>query len=272
MFLLLALLAAAAAIVDDPSRWSAGAGIFTHAAWDGVLASDLVTPVFLFFLGAALSMRERAIPLSRILAAALLLAACGLVIGGVSRPFLPAWRVTGVLQRAGVTLAVAGVLNAGITGDFRRRIALLASIAASIALTYWLVMAHVPPPLGSPGDLSSNGNLAAWVDRAILGAHAWSERWDPDGILSTLASISTVLAGIVAGIALTSHVKGIRNVLQLAGAGAGAMAGGLLWTPMVPINRSLWSASFTVFSGGAAAMLLAAWSWSQRRERRKRRG
>lgn len=261
----LLLLAIAAVIVDAPSGWASGWGVLRHAEWDGVLAADLVTPVFLFFLGAALSLSPRRMRTPALFGVAVTLCAAGLALNGLWRADLATWRFTGVLSRAGVTLAVAAAANAAATGDHRRRIALLASVAVLITLTYWLVMAHVAPPGGAAGDLAPAVNLAAWLDRVALGPHAWSGRWDPDGVLSTLSSISTVLAGLVAGIAITASARRTRATLQLIGAGGGAVVGGVLWTPMVPLNRSLWSASFVVFSAGVAAILLAAWCWRERR-------
>jgi predicted acyltransferase len=264
---LLVFLAIAAVIVDDPSRWARGYGMLRHSEWDGVLPADLIAPVFIFFLGAAISLSRRAVPARVLFAIAAALFAAGLAANGLWRADLATWRATGVLQRAGVTFAIAAAASASVRGDYRHRIAPLASLAALISLTYWLVMAHVPPPGGAPADLSPTGNLAAWVDRVVLGRHAWDEHWDPDGILSTLSSVSTVLAGLVSGIALKANPRGIRPILRLIAAGSGAMIAGILWTFMVPLNRSLWSASFAVFSAGVAAVLLGAWSWNERRER-----
>ncbi len=255
--LFLLLLAIVAVIVDEPARWARGGGLLGHAEWDGVLPADLITPVFIFLLGVAVAASERPLHLPAALTVAAALFAVGIAVNGFSRPDIGAWRLTGVLQRAGITLAIAAIANAGATGDYRRRIALLGSAATLGTLTYWLVMAHVPPPHGVAGDLSPTGNLAAWVDWTILGRHAWDEHWDPDGILSTLSSVSTVLAGVVAGIAVTSNWRGTRTMLHLVGAGAGAIVAGLFWSLMVPINRSLWSASFVVFSAGVASLLLA---------------
>jgi len=264
LLLVVLVLAIAAVMVDDPPRWEQGSWLLRHAEWDGVFPADLVTPVFLFFLGAAIplygSLRRSALFL---IAAAL--CAAGLAVNGLWRSDLATWRVTGVLQRAGVTLAIAAATNLGVAGEFRRRIAVLASAAAFLTLTYWLVMAHVGAPNGAPGDLLPSDNPAAWVDRIVLGRHAWSESWDPDGILSTLSSLSTVLFGLAAGTLLTSTPRGTRPRLQLAGAGAGAIVAGWLWTSMVPMNRSLWSGSFVVFSAGVAAILLSMVGWIQRR-------
>jgi predicted acyltransferase len=255
--LLVLLLAAAAVIVDDPSRWQQGYGLLRHAEWDGVLAADLVTPVFLFFLGAAIPLGGRALRTPAFFAIAAALCAAGLALNGVWRSDPATWRITGVLQRAGVTLCIAAGANALVAGDYRRRVAALTSAAVFITVTYWLVMAHVAAPGGAPGDLLPSDNPAAWLDRIVLGRHAWSEQWDPDGILSTLSSASTVLAGLSAGILLTSDRRRLRPALELAGAGGAAMIAGLVWTLMVAMNRTLWSASFVVFSAGVGALLLA---------------
>src|SRR5947207_7754046 len=147
---LLLLLAIAAVIVDDPSRWEQGYGVLRHAKWDGVLPGDLITPVFLFFAGAAIVPCRRTLRTSAIFAIAAALCAAGLAVNGVWRSEPATWRVTGVFQRAGVTLAIAAAANVVVTGDSRRRIAALVSLAGFVTLAYWLVMAHVAAPNGAP--------------------------------------------------------------------------------------------------------------------------
>ena len=235
-----------------------------HAEWDGVLPADLVTPVFVFFLGAAVPICRRRFAASTVLMSAAALLMVGLAINGLSGAELSTWRIPGVLQRAAIALALASVTNSLVSGDSRRRIAIFASIAVAITVIYWLVMAHVAAPGGAPGDLLPSDNLAASIDRILLGRHVWSAEWEPDGILSTVSSVSTALAGLAAGVLLTSGPTTTRRVLELAGAGAAVMFAGLVWTPMVAMNRTLWSGSFVVFSAGVAALLLAALAWSER--------
>ena len=117
-----------------------------------------------------------------------------------------------------------------------------------------------------PGDLSRDGNLAAWVDRAVLGRHAWSEPWDPDGLLSTLASVSTLLAGVVIGTVVEASWQGKRTIVQVIGAGIAAIIGGVLATYALPINRTLWSGSFVLVSAGAAMIPFTLVVWSQHRD------
>ena len=256
--ILLIVLGAATLVVDYPGRWLEGYGPLRHASLDGWGAADLFAPIFIFFLGASIPMtgvKDRRAILDR---AALMLGA-GIVASGFPRFDASLWRIPGVLQRAALCYVAAASIYRASSGDLRRRGAIVASSGTFLTLVYWLVMTHVPPPGGSAGDLSADRSLAAWIDWLLLRGHLASARWDPDGLLSSVSSISTVLFGTVAGMCFTSGLRPLQKILRLAGAGVAAIAGGLLWTPMFPLSRTLWSSSFVVFTGGIASVLLALW-------------
>ena len=82
-------------------------------------------------------------------------------------------------------------------------------------------MMLVPVPGGVAGDLTPNGNLGAYVDRRIFGAHLWvqSKTWDPEGLLSTVPALATTLLGCVAGLWLGSRASGPRKALWMVVAG-----------------------------------------------------
>ncbi|MGZ3391221.1 MAG: hypothetical protein ACXVCF_16730, partial [Isosphaeraceae bacterium] len=67
----------------------------------------------------------------------------------------------------------------------------LMGIRANFALTftllvgYWMAMTLIAVPGRTAGDLSREGNLAAMVDRAVLGRHLYKPDYDPEGLLST---------------------------------------------------------------------------------------
>ena len=63
----------------------------------------------------------------------------------------------------------------------------------------------VPPPGGMAGDLTPEGNLGAWIDRALMDGHLWKPRWDPEGLLSTVPAIATTLLGMLAGLCLATE-------------------------------------------------------------------
>src|SRR6185436_1339391 len=99
-------------------------------------------------------------------------------------------------QRIALCYLTAGILF--LVTSWRTQ----AVITAGLLLGYWAVMILVPVPGYSTGDLSPTGNLAAYIDRAILGeTHIWqiSRMYDPEGILSTLPAIATALLGVLTG-------------------------------------------------------------------------
>ena len=77
-------------------------------------------------------------------------------------------RLVGVLARIGIVYLVAGTLVLFLSrrAVFAVRLALLAG--------YWALMSWVPVPGFGAGDLSPDGNLAAHLDRLVLGVHMWS--------------------------------------------------------------------------------------------------
>jgi predicted acyltransferase len=259
--LLIGILAVVTLAGDYPGRWHAGYGPFGHAEWDGIRVFDLLCPVFLFLLGASVPLRQGVSSAVSIAWRVLAVIAIGVGISGYPRFDLATWRFPGVLQRAGVGYLVGSTVFLATTGDSRRRGAIVVSAAAFLTLAYWLILVHVPVPGGTAGDLSPEGSLAKWIDQAVFGAHLWSLDWDPDGLPSTISSISTVLFGVAAGLCVDSSDPPRRKVAQLAGAGAGAIVAGLLWSAMIPINRTLWSSSFMVCSAGVSSVVLALWLW-----------
>ena len=255
----IAVLAAATVIVDYPGRWRIGYGPIRHTEWDGVALADLACPVLLFLLGVTIPLSARVSTVGRMVSRSAVLIAVGLLVSGYPRFDPLTWRVPGVLQRAGFCYLVAATAFHSTAGERRRRGAILVSAATFLTLGYWLVIAHVPVPRGTAGDLSPEGNVAAWVDRVVFSAHLWNPHWDPDGLLSTISSVSTMWFGVAAGLCIDSNERTARKAAQLAGAGAGGIVAGILWSPMLPVNRTLWSSSFMVLSAGVGALVLAAW-------------
>ncbi len=55
------------------------------------------------------------------------------------------------------------------------------------------------------GDLSMQGNFASYIDRLILPGKLYLGIHDPEGLVSTIAAISTGLLGILAGTLLKNY-------------------------------------------------------------------
>jgi predicted acyltransferase len=166
-----------------------------------------------------------------------------------------------VLQRIAICYLAAAAIYRWTSGRRGAQPLVIAAVAVSLALVYWAVMTFVPVPGGFAGDLSPEGNLGAWLDRALMDGHLWRPRWDPEGLLSTIPAISTTLLGILAGLVLTSERSSDRKAALLAVGGATGIVIGYAWHPVFPINKNLWTSSYAIFTAGAASMLLAACYW-----------
>jgi predicted acyltransferase len=97
----------------------------------------------------------------------------------------------------------------------------------------------------------------------VLGAHIWrvGRVYDPEGILSTVPAIATTLLGVLTGHWLRGKRAPVSTLKGLALSGAAGVAAGLLWGRWFPINKSLWTSSYTLFTAGAALLVLAACYW-----------
>jgi predicted acyltransferase len=122
-------------------------------------------------------------------------------------------------------------------------------------------MTLVPAPGGVAGDLSPEGNLGAWVDRALMGGHLYQGTWDPEGILSTFPAVGTSLLGIFTGEWLLSGRSGGALTRGLLVAGVALVPVGLAWGLAFPINKALWTSSYVVFTAGTALLLLGLAHW-----------
>ena len=244
---------AAMVIVNNPGDWAHVYAPLLHAPWHGWTPTDLIFPFFLFIVGVSITLSKRSASVGSIVKRAAIILAVGLFLNGFPIFDLATWRIPGVLQRIAVCYAAAALLYAGST-----RPAVIGITAAALMLGYWAVMMLVPVPGGTRGDLSPDGNLGAFVDRALMSGHLWKPTWDPEGVLSTIPAIATTLLGILAGLWIRTGAAPARKASLLALAAVGAVVVGLAWDVVFPINKSLWTSSYVMFSAGGAALLLAA--------------
>src|SRR5262249_40383095 len=103
-----------------------------------------------------------------------------------------------------------------------------------------------------------------YVDRIVLGAHNWSETktWDPEGLVSTLPAVATFLFGTMAGAWLRDSRPLGERLAWLAGGGAGLIGVGLVCSHWLPINKKIWTSSFTIFMAGLDCVIYALTAWA----------
>jgi predicted acyltransferase len=225
-----------------------------------------VFPSFLWIVGVAmtLSLAKRVAagaPRSKlfvqVLRRAAILYLLGLVLYGFPKYDLSTLRLLGVLQRIAICYAIAAAIY--LTTSIRGQIAWIAGLLAS----YWMLMTLVPVPGYGAGRLDVEGNLAHYVDRIVLGAHNYNETktWDPEGIVSTLPSIATALFGVMAGHLLRLRRDLAERTTWLFLAGNLLLAAALIADHWMPINKKLWTSSFSLFMAGLDFVLFAMFVW-----------
>ena len=260
-------------LVNNPGTWSAVYPPLRHAEWHGWTPTDLIFPFFVFIVGVtthlsltarrARGLDERAI-LAKILSRGTLIIACGLLLHAF--PFFPVERWThlrfpGVLQRIGVAYVAAALLTR--RGSLKAQVLILAALLYG----YWAAMTLLPVPGRGIGALQldrPDASIAAWLDRLVFSTrHLWasSRTWDPEGLLSTVPAIGTAMLGVFAGRWIAEPRSLDERISGLFFAGVAATVAGAAWGWSFPVNKNLWTSSYVLFTGGLAALSLAACLW-----------
>jgi predicted acyltransferase len=172
----------------------------------------------------------------------------------------------GVLPRIALCYLCAGLFVVAFARradreDFRPNLIAVTSLMIVLLVGYWALMTFVPVPGYGAGNLSPDGNLAAYLDRSIMLGHLWKPMWDPEGFLSSLPAIATVLSGVLLGEFLRSARSAQKKFLAMLAMGAAAMLLGRLLHPIFPINKNLWTSTFVIFTSGFAMVVLAFCYW-----------
>jgi predicted acyltransferase len=252
-------------LVNTPGDGAHSYGPLQHADWNGWTLTDTVFPSFLWIVGVAITLslgKRLAAGVARrslfmqVLRRAAILYVLGLVV--YAYPFsLSTQRLFGVLQRIAICYLIASViyLTTGVRGQLIWIVSLLAG--------YWIVMKLVPVPGYGAGDLAVEHNLGNYIDKIVLGSHnyAGTKTWDPEGIVSTIPAIATALFGIMAGHILRIERQLSERTTWLFLSGNILIALGLIADIWLPINKKLWTSSFSVFMAGLDFVVFAICLW-----------
>ncbi len=271
---------AAMLLVNNPGSWSAVYPPLLHAEWHGWTPTDLIFPFFLFIVGVSMTFSfgravEQGAARGEVMRKAAIRSAKLIGLGLVLHSF-PWWRLNpetlrlpGVLQRIGLAFLIASAIVLFTSRRAR------AAVTGAILVGYWAAMTLIPVPGSGAGVLEPGRDLGAFIDRAVFGtSHLWSQSrtWDPEGLLSTLPAVATVLLGYFTGEWLRSGRSQREKLRGLLLAGAAAVVAGQLWGLVFPINKPLWTSSYVVFTAGAALLCLGLCYWSLDIARHRRWG
>ena len=253
-------------LVNNPGTSSAVYPALRHSAWHGWTFTDTIFPFFLWIAGVSMTLSfakrmERKDSRVRLLMHTIQRGATIFLLGFALNLFplfqFSTVRIPGVLQRIGVCYIIAGAifLFTRVRGQILW--------TAGLLIGYCALMKLVPVPGFGAGVLEKEGNFAQYIDQLVLSGHMWasSKTWDPEGIVSTLPAIATVLFGILTGHLLRARLNAESKVAWLMVMGTLLMGAGLVWAWWLPINKPLWTSSYSLFMAGMAANVFGCCYW-----------
>jgi predicted acyltransferase len=270
-------------LVNNPGTWAHIFDPLEHAPWHGLTPTDLVFPFFLFAVGNALAFvmprleaGGDAMFWKKIITRSVIIFLVGLFLtwwpfvkwSGDELVFKP-WsyldakgnpqgiRIMGVLVRIAICYFFASI----IIYYLKARAAFYVGLV--LLLLYWALCLLL-------GDQQDPYSITGWfgndVDRAILGeAHIYRGDklngkpylFDPEGIMSTIPAIVQVIFGYLVGDYIQKKGRNYEMLTGLFVAGVALLLTGFCWDTVFPINKKIWTSSYTVYTTGLAIMTIA---------------
>lgn len=263
-------------LVNNPGTWAHIYDPLEHASWHGLTPTDLVFPFFLFAVGNALAFvmprmqaGGDAVFWKKILTRSIIIFLIGLFL--TWWPFFK-WenghlvfkhwvdpknpengiRILGVLARIALCYFFASI----IIHYLKPRGAFY--VGFLLLVLYWLLCYIY-------GDKNDPFSMSGWfgndVDKAILHLpHMYKGEgipFDPEGIMSTMPAIVNVIFGFLVGDYIRQKGKNFEMISGLFVAGVAMTIAGMMWDTVFPINKKIWTSSYTVYTSGLAMITIA---------------
>lgn len=255
-------------LVNNPGSWTHIYSPLQHAAWHGLTPTDLVFPFFLFAVGNALAYVIPKLELAgeatfwkKIVIRTLLIFCIGVFLNWfpfikydadgsiISKPF-ETLRILGVLQRIALCYFLSSIIiyYGKVRGSF--------VISAFILLAYWFVCIAVNPsdPYSIHGWFGTNADIKILGEKHMY--HGEGIAFDPEGLMSLPAAIVQVIFGYLAGNYILTKSKTPEMLNGIFVAGCILIFTGFCWDIVFPLNKKIWTSSYTVYTTGLALLLL----------------
>ena len=253
-------------LVNNPVSWTYVYSPLRHAQSHGCTLTDLVFPFFLFIVGTSMrfSFSRFDYEPSPSLVKKIIWRSVTIIIIGIllnAFPFIrqdwdwTSLRIMGVLQRIGIAYGLASLAILYI----RPKILFFSSTAS--LLIYWLVLFL----FGTGDPYSLETNAVRLLDLWLLGSnHLYMGTgipFDPEGLLSTLPAVVTVIIGYAVGRVIHKESDGHVVLRKLTVCGLAGIMSGIAWGFLFPINKQLWISSYVLYTGGIGTLFMAFCYW-----------
>lgn len=246
-----------------PGSWSYVYPPLKHAKWHGCTPTDLIFPFFLFITGVAMRYsfmkfndKISYAAIKKIMVRVVLIFLIGLALNAF--PFnkeISGLRILGVLQRIALAYGLAAIFCLCFNQTK------LIIISGLLLIGYWLLLSG----FGQGDPYAVESNLVRVIDLKFFGeTHLWMGKgipFDPEGMLSTLPAVVTVISGYLTGQLIQAGSNLKPAVYKMIICGIFAVVLGKMWGDVFPINKSLWTSSYVLYTSGWALICLAFLVW-----------
>lgn len=249
----------------------------THAEWHGLTFYDLILPLFLYVAGLSFPYslhRRRKEGMSdqeitrKVFVRCILLILLGILYNVFRLGFtghIADVRFVSVLGRLGAAFLIA----ARIYLHFGWQRALKTAVA--ITLLYRLAGGVLPALFGVADPYSIGSSPVLQVDRLITPGRLYAGTYDPEGIVATIPSVATVLAGMLSSSYLAppeehpasscaddpGASKYLTRLKRFLLAAAVLLISGSIWSLRCPVNKTLWTGSFVCITAALSMFFFA---------------
>ena len=251
---------------------------FTHVDWEGFSSWDLVMPLFMFMSGITIPFalarykreQSRGGAYRRIIKRVVLLWIFGMMCQGNLLGLNPdrIYFYSNTLQAIATGYLISSVLY--LNTSVKTQII----VAITLLLAFWGCMEWIQVGDYGGGCYTSDGNLAEWIDRTVLGRFRDGASVNDAGevvfapwyaytwILSSMTFGVTTLTGMFAGHILKSNTtNSLHKFYYLLVIGVALIATGWLWNLQMPVIKKLWTSSMVLVSSGYCFVLMALFYW-----------
>jgi predicted acyltransferase len=269
-------------LVNNPGNGDFVYTMLDHAEWNGCTPTDLVFPFFLFAVGNAMAFVMPKLEAAgesffwkKVLKRTFLIFIIGLGLSWF--PFIKyndagsfigkPWsfingdgvedgvRILGVLQR----IALCYFFGSIIVHYFKVRGAFI--VSAILLLGYWFlcIAANPTDPFSMLGYFGRNVDIAIFSKHHMLAIDKVDGKvfhFDYEGLASTIGAIVQVVFGYLIGNYIIQKGKTAEMLNGIFVAGCVLIITGMAWDIVFPLNKKIWSSSYTIYTTGLATLVL----------------
>jgi predicted acyltransferase len=235
--------------------WVKGYGVWAN----GFVFYDIIMPLFLFCSGTSMpysftKFLERGGTKKQLYMKVLRRVAILFLLGMIKQGRLLLFDLgelriySNTLQAIGAGYLIAALIYLNFTIRWQ------VVITSGLLLLYWALLALVPVPGHGANVLTPDGNLAIYIDNIVL--RSFSDGLDYTWVLSSMVFGCSVMLGAFAGQLVRMSKSDKEKVLWMLSIGAASIVVGLLWSPVFPIIKYIWTSSMVLYVGGICFILL----------------